>query len=191
MELYYRIIEIIDANLIHCLIPIVLTLIIINYLFKERFETRKSLSLFRWIIITYSIITWTFYLFGMFMNPEKYSFIDRATGPYKIAYWIMFLCALFFPFTLFYKKLATKFWYVLLVAFGMKIGYYFERYVIFVTSLHRDYNPSTDNSEFNSLSNFAIGLIIIKGITIAILSLGMFEIVKLRKLCIKAVCSNC
>lgn len=181
MELYYRIIEIIDANLIHCLIPIVLTLIIINYLFKERFETRKSLSLFRWIIITYSIITWTFYLFGMFMNPEKYSFIDRATGPYKIAYWIMFLCALFFPFTLFYKKLATKFWYVLLVAFGMKIGYYFERYVIFVTSLHRDYNPSTDNSEFNSLSNFGIGLIIIKGITIAILSLGMFEIVKLRK----------
>ena len=181
MELYYRIIEIIDANLIYCLIPIILTLIIVNFLFKERFETKKSLNLFRWIIITYSIITWTFYLFGMFMNPEKYSFIDRATGPYKIAYWIMFLCALIFPFTLFYKKLASKFWYVLFVAIGMKIGYYFERYVIFVTSLHRDYHPSSDNSVFSSLPNFGIGLIIIQGITIAILSLGIFEILKLKK----------
>ena len=181
MELYHRIIEIVDANLIYCLIPIILTLILVNRFFKERFETRKSLNLFRWIIIIYSIITWTFYLYGMFMNPEKYAFIDRATGPYKVAYWIMFLCALIFPFTLFYKKLASKFWYVLLVAFGMKIGFYFERYVIFVTSLHRDYFPSSESSEFTSLPNFGIGLIFLQGIIIAFLSLGIFEITKRRK----------
>ena len=178
MELFFRTIEIVDENLIYCLIPIILTLILVNHFFKKRFETKKSLNLFRWIIITYSIITWIFYLFGMFMNPEKYAFIERATGPYKIAYWIMFLCALIFPFTLFYKKLASKFWYVLLVAFGMKIGFYFERYVILVTSLHRDYLP---NSEFTSLPNFGIGLIFLQGIIIAILSLGIFEITKRRK----------
>ena len=181
MELYHRIIEIVQANLIYCLIPIILTLILVNRFFKERFETRKSLNLFRWIIIIYSIITWTFYLFGMFMNPEKYAFIDRATRPYKVAYWIMFLCALIFPFTLFYKKLASKFWYVLLVAFGMKIGFYFERYVIFVTSLHRDYFPSSESSEFTSLPNFGIGLIFLQGIIIAFLSLGIFKITKRRK----------
>jgi hypothetical protein len=115
------------------------------------------------------------------MNPEKYAFIERATGPYKIAYWIMFLCALIFPFTLFYKKLASKFWYVLLVAFGMKIGFYFERYVIFVTSLHRDYLPSSYKSEFTCLPNFGIGLFFLQGFIIAILSLGIFEIIKRRK----------
>ena len=93
----------------------------------------------------------------------------------------MFLCALIFPFTLFYKKLASKFWYVLLVAFGMKIGFYFERYVIFVTSLHRDYFPSSESSEFTSLPNFGIGLIFLQGIIIAFLSLGIFEITKRRK----------
>ena len=41
MNLYKRIIEIIDANLIHCLIPIILTLIVIELLFKRRFETKK------------------------------------------------------------------------------------------------------------------------------------------------------
>lgn len=178
MDSYHRIIQIIDANLIHCLIPIILTLIIVNYLFKERFETRKSLNVFRWLIIIYSIITWTFYLLGMYINPEKYAFIERATGPYKIAFWIMFLCALLFPLSLFYKKLALKFWYVLLVAFGMKIGYYFELYVIFATSLDRDYLPSSHNSEFNNLFNLGIGLIFIQGITIAILSLGIFETIK-------------
>ena len=58
----------------------------------------------------------------MALNPEEYAFINRATGPYAITYWLMFLSALILPFTLLIKKLASKFWYVLLVAFAMKIA---------------------------------------------------------------------
>lgn len=188
MELYKRIIEIIDANLIHCLIPIILTLILVELIFKNRFETKKTLNLIRWTIIIYTIVTFTFYLIGMAMNPDEYAFINRATGPYAWAYWIMFISALVLPLTLLIKKLASKFWFVLLVAFGMKSGMYFERFVIIVTSFHRDYLPNNGNAEFDNrnvelidLFAFGIGMIFLQGVIITILTLGIFELIKRKK----------
>ena len=192
MDIYKRIIEIIDANLIFCLIPIILTLILVKLIFKNRFETKKVLNLIRWTIIIYTLITWTFYLIGMVTteNPEEYAFLNRATGPYAWAYWIMFLSALILPLTLIIKKLASKFWYVLLVAFGMKSGMYFERFVIIVTSFHRDYLPNNVNTEFDNrnvelidLFSFGIGMTFLQGIIITIFTLGIFEIIKRKKLC--------
>ena len=190
MELYKRIIEIVDANLINCLIPIILTLILVELIFKNRFETKKVLNLIRWTIISYTIITWTFYLIRMATtdNLDEYAFLNRATGPYAWAYWIMFLSALILPLTLFFKKLASKFWYVLLVVFGMKSGMYFERFVIIVTSFHRDYLPGNGNAELENgntqlidLFAFGIGMIFLQGLIITILTLGIFEILKRKK----------
>jgi len=124
----------------------------------------------------------------MVINPDEYAFIDRATGPYAWAYWMMFLSALILPFTLLIKKLASKYWYVILVAFGMKIGMYFERFVIILTSFHRDYLPENANSEFENentdlidLFSFGIGIIFLQGLIITILTLGIFEIIKRKK----------
>lgn len=181
MELYNRIIEIVDANLIYCMIPIILTLLLVELIFKNRFETKKALNLIRWAIIFYAIITWTVTLIGMALYPEESAFINRATGLYKIAYWIMFLSALILPFTLLIKKLASKFWYVLLVAFCMKIGVYFERFVIITTSFHRDYLTENGNAGFTELISFGIGMLILQGIIIAMLILGIFEITKRKK----------
>tara|TARA_R110002126_G_scaffold290629_1_gene448042 strand:+ start:68 stop:652 length:585 start_codon:yes stop_codon:yes gene_type:complete len=181
MELYKRIIEIVDANLIHCLIPIILTLMFVELIFKNRFETKKALNLIGWTIIIYTIVTFTFYLIGMAMNPDEYAFINRATGPYAIAYWIMFFGALILPLTLFIKKLASKFWYVILVAFGMKSGMYFERFVIITTSFHRDYQTENGNAGLMESISYGIGIFFIQGIIIAMLTLGIFEIIKRKK----------
>ncbi|WP_407557786.1 hypothetical protein [Winogradskyella sp. 4-2091] len=179
MELYKSIIEMVDANLIHCLIPIIMTLTLVELFFKNRFETKKTLNLIRWTIIIYTIVTFTFYLIGMAMNPDEYAFINRATGPYALAYWIMFLSALILPLTLLIKKLASKFWYVLLVAFGMKSGMYLERFVIIVTSFHRDYLPENENFELIDLFSFRIGMIILQGVIMTILTLVILEIKKI------------
>lgn len=178
MELYKRIIGIIDANLIYCLIPIILSLSIVELFFKNRFETKKTLNLIRWIIIIYSIITWTIFLIEMTHNWEESAFINRVTDTYKAVYWIMFLSTFVLPFTLFIKKLAAKFWYVLFVAFFMKIGVYFERFVIITTGIHRDYLPQKGNIELMNSISFGITMLFLQGITIAILILGIFEITK-------------
>ena len=175
------IIEIVDANLIYCLVPIILILMIVELIFKNRFETKKALNLIRWTIIIYSIVTFTFYLIGMTINPEEYAFINRATGPYAWVYWIMFFGALILPLTLFIKKLASKFWYVLLVAFGMKSGMYFERFVIITTSFHRDYQTENGNAGLMESVSYGIGIFFLQSIVIIFLTLGILEIIKSKK----------
>lgn len=187
MKLYERIIEIVDANFIHCLIPIILTLILVEFLFKKRFETKKVLNLICKFIILYSIITWTYSLIGMIFYPEKFAFIQRATGPYKWSYWIMFLSALILPFTLFIKKIASNFYYVIFVAIFMKIGFYFERFVIIVTSYHRDYGEEIRNVEFIDSFTFGVIMLFIQGIIIAVILLGIFEILKKKRLKIEVL----
>ena len=181
MEFYKRIIEIVDANLIYCLIPIILTLLIIELIFKNRFETKKVLNLIRWTIIFYAIITWSFTLIGMTFYPEESAFVYRATGPYKIAYWIMLFSALILPFTLLIKRLASKYWYVLLVAFCIKIGAYLERFVIITTSFHRDYQTENGNAGIMETISYGIGILFLQGILITLLTLGIFEIIKRKK----------
>jgi hypothetical protein len=181
MELYKRIIEIVDTNLIYCLIPIILTLILVELIFKNRFETKKVLNLISWTIIIYAIITWSITLIEIAFYPEESAFINRATGPYKIAYWIMFLSALILPFTLLIKRLASKYWYVLLVAFCMKIGVYFERFVIITTSFHRDYQTENGNAGLMETISYGIGVFFIQGVIITMLTLGIFEIIKRKK----------
>jgi hypothetical protein len=178
MNLYNRIIEIIDANFMRCLIPIILTLILIELLFKRRFETKKVLHLVCWLIIFYSIVTWTYSLIGIIFYPEKFAFIERATGPYSWAYWMMVLPALILPFTLFIKKISSNFYYVLFVAIFMKIGFYFERFVIILTNYHQDYGPERENVEFTDSFSFGILMIFIQGMIIAFISLGVFDIIK-------------
>ncbi len=154
---------------------------VIERCFKNRFETKKTLYLIRWTILIYTIVTFIFYFIEIAMHPEEYAFINRATGPYAFAYWIMLLSASILPLTLFNKKLASKFWYVLLVAFAMKSGMYFERFVIIVTSFHRDYLPGNSNTELIDVFFFGIGMLFLQGVLIAIFTLGIFEIIKKQK----------
>lgn len=188
MELYNRVIELIDANLISCLGPIILTLILIEFFFKSRFETKKTLNLIRWTIIIYTLVTWIYSLIEM-NNTNNSVFINRMAGPYAWAYWMMIISSLILPFTLLVKKLASNFWYVLFISFAMKIGMSFERFVIIITSFHRDYLPGSSsaglgnvNTELIKLFSFGIGIMFLQGLTITILTLGILELIKRKKL---------
>jgi molybdopterin-containing oxidoreductase family membrane subunit len=77
-------------------------------------------------------------------NPyEGFTFMNRAFGPYWWAYWIMVSCNVISPQLFWFKKLRTSpFWMVIICIF-VNIGMWFERFVITVTSLSRDYLPSS------------------------------------------------
>ncbi len=184
MELYNSIIDFLDTNLISCLTPIVLTLILVEQLFKNRFETIKGLILVRWTIVLYTLIVILFSLIGMAMPHYPNTFTNRATGPYAWGYWIMVVSTSLLPFSLLYKKLGTNFLYVLLVAFFMKIGAYIELFVIFTTSLQSDYLPENwgyGHKESTVSTLYRLGLVVLQGIVIAILIVGLFEMAKRKK----------
>ncbi|MBM3328995.1 MAG: hydrogenase [Calditrichaeota bacterium] len=77
-------------------------------------------------------------------NPyEQYAFLNRATGPFAWAYWIMFSCNVIFPQLLWIPALRRNLLFVFVISLVVNVGMWFERFVIIVTSLTRDYLPSS------------------------------------------------
>ena len=76
-------------------------------------------------------------------NPyELYAFKNRAFGPYWWAYWTMVSCNVVCPQLFWFKRVRTNMVIVFIISIFVNIGMWFERFVIIVTSLHRDYIPS-------------------------------------------------
>jgi Ni/Fe-hydrogenase subunit HybB-like protein len=79
-------------------------------------------------------------------NPyERFVFLNRAFGPYAWAYWTMISCNVISPQFFWFKKLRTNVPFMFVISIFVNIGMWFERFVIIVTSLHRDYLPSSWN----------------------------------------------
>ena len=74
---------------------------------------------------------------------ELFTFINRATGPYWWAYWTMVTCNVLVPQIFWFKRCRTSIPIMFVATIFINIGMWFERFVIIVTSLHRDFLPSS------------------------------------------------
>jgi molybdopterin-containing oxidoreductase family membrane subunit len=77
-------------------------------------------------------------------NPyEGYMMKNRMTGPYWPAYWALISCNALVPQLLWSKRIRSSPVPLFIVAIVVNIGMWLERFVIVVTSLQRDYLPSS------------------------------------------------
>jgi Ni/Fe-hydrogenase subunit HybB-like protein len=75
---------------------------------------------------------------------EAFTFWNRAFGPMGWSYWVLIFCNLVFPLTtLWSRKLRTNISFMFLISIVVNTGMWFERFVIVVTSLYRDFLPSS------------------------------------------------
>jgi len=74
---------------------------------------------------------------------ERFAFINRAFGPYKWAYWTMITCNVVSPQFFWFKRFRRSIPVMFALSIVVNIGMWFERFVIIVTSLHRDFLPSS------------------------------------------------
>lgn len=129
----------------------VLTLLIITRkVYRlENYITIKHIEYMNIIIIVTGSIVGIAYLTELFMawysgvEAEQYAFLNRATGPYAWAYWIMMTCNVISPQLFWFKKIRTNLVFTFILSIVVNIGMWFERFVIIVTSLHRDFLPSS------------------------------------------------
>jgi Ni/Fe-hydrogenase subunit HybB-like protein len=76
-------------------------------------------------------------------NPyERFTFLNRAFGPYWWGYWTMITCNVLVPQLFWSKKCRTNMFIVFIISILVNIGMWFERFEIVVTSLHREFLPS-------------------------------------------------
>jgi molybdopterin-containing oxidoreductase family membrane subunit len=102
----------------------------------------------RLILATGSIVGYAygveFFIAWYSGNPyEQFAFLNRALGPYAWAYWIMVSCNVLVPQIFWFKKARTSIAVLFVASIFVNIGMWFERFVIVVTSLHRDFLPSS------------------------------------------------
>ncbi|MCX8104680.1 MAG: polysulfide reductase NrfD [Ignavibacterium album] len=77
------------------------------------------------------------------VQVEQFVFINRAFGPYAWAYWIMVSCNVIFPQLFWFRKFRRSIPVMMIIVILVNVGMWFERFVITVTSLHRDFLPSS------------------------------------------------
>ena len=73
---------------------------------------------------------------------EQFVFLNRAFGPFAWAYWTMVSCNVLVPQLLWFRRIRTNIGLVFGLSLLINVGMWFERFVIIVTSLHRDFLPS-------------------------------------------------
>src|SRR3954464_13794851 len=74
---------------------------------------------------------------------EQYMMMNRAFGPYAWAFWALMLTNVLIPQALWSKRVRRSEWLLFFVALSVNVGMWLERFVIVITSLHRDYVPSS------------------------------------------------
>lgn len=126
-----------------------LALIMRKVLNLEHYITVKHVEYMNIIIMLTGSLVGIAYLTELFISwysgveYESYAFINRFSGPYWWAYWSMMTCNVVSPQLFWFKKIRTNLTATFILSIVVNIGMWFERFVIIVTSIHRDYLPSS------------------------------------------------
>jgi len=101
------------------------------------------------IVLTGSIVGCA-YLTELFMAwysqvpfEQDIFFKYRIAGPYGWSYWLMMTCNVISPQLFWSRKLRRNVLFTFIMSIIVNIGMWFERFVIIVSSLYRDYLPSS------------------------------------------------
>ncbi|WP_106791971.1 NrfD/PsrC family molybdoenzyme membrane anchor subunit [Aquimarina sp. Aq78] len=114
-----------------------------NYITVLHIELMNIVIMITGSIVGVAYITELFVAWYSGVEYEQYAFLNRATGPYWWAYWAMMTCNVFSPQFMWFPKLRRSIMFSFFISIVVNIGMWFERFVIIVTSLHRDYLPSS------------------------------------------------
>ena len=79
-------------------------------------------------------------------------------GDYKYFYWLMTLCNVVLPLTLFVRKLRRSIGYLFGLSLLVNVGMWLERFIIIVTSLAKEFNPYSWGTYSPSLVEIGISI---------------------------------
>jgi molybdopterin-containing oxidoreductase family membrane subunit len=115
----------------------------------EDFITMRHLQNMALIVLATGLIVVYGYMMEIFMawyggNPYEAAMVsNRFTGPYAPLYWALLVCNALIPQMLWFRRVRTNVFALFGVAMVVNVGMWLERFIIVVTSLHRDFLPSS------------------------------------------------
>ena len=106
-------------------------------------QNMAKVMLLAGLVVAYGYFCEAFYAWYSGSTWEKFFIINWALGPYWWAYWILILTNILIPQLLWIKKVRSNLILLLIICTSINIGMWFERFVIIVISLTRDFLPSS------------------------------------------------
>ncbi|MXP06563.1 MULTISPECIES: NrfD/PsrC family molybdoenzyme membrane anchor subunit [unclassified Apibacter] len=115
-----------------------------DYITQKHIEYMNIVIVVTGGMVTVAYITEFFigWYSGSRYEDFTYFSVGAATGPYWWAFWLLILCNVLIPASLWIKKLRRNFLWTFIVSIVINIGMWFERFDIIVINLSRDYLPS-------------------------------------------------
>jgi molybdopterin-containing oxidoreductase family membrane subunit len=113
-----------------------------DFITIRHLENSAKIMLATGLMVAHGYITEGFMAWYSDDKFEIYLTLNRMFGPYAPAYWLLIFCNVIVPQTVWFKKLRTTPTALFIIALFVQVGMWTERYVIVITSLHRDFMPS-------------------------------------------------
>ena len=114
-----------------------------NYITIAHLESMSKIIMLTGSMVGFAYSTEFFMSWYSQYSYEQFTFVNRAFGPYWWSYWIMFTCNVATPQLYWSRKIRRSLVGMFIISIFVNIGMWFERFVIIVTSLHRDFLPSS------------------------------------------------
>ena len=115
----------------------------------EDFITMRHLGNMAKVMLATGLIVAYGYMMETFMafysgNPfDKFTIVNRMTGPYAFFYWMLIVCNIAIPQSLWSSRVRSSVPMLFVISLIVNVGMWLERFVIVVISLHRDFLPSS------------------------------------------------
>jgi molybdopterin-containing oxidoreductase family membrane subunit len=116
-----------------------------DYITIAHIESMNKVIVLTGSIVGIAYITELFIAWYSGYLYEQYAFYNRAFGDYYWAYWSMMTCNVLSPQLFWFKKFRRSIFVSFVMSIFVNIGMWFERFVIIVTSLHKDFLVSSWN----------------------------------------------
>jgi molybdopterin-containing oxidoreductase family membrane subunit len=96
------------------------------------------------LIVAYGYMMEAFMSWYSGNRHEIFMYLNRAfTGPYRFFFWMLILCNILIPQSLWSKRVRQNVLLLFLVSLVVNVGMWLERFIIVITSLARDFVPSS------------------------------------------------
>jgi molybdopterin-containing oxidoreductase family membrane subunit len=95
------------------------------------------------LIVGYGYMSEAFFGWFSANKYESFMILNRMTGPYAPTYWSLIFCNIITPQFLWFKKIRSNVAILFVISLIVNVGMWLERFVIVITSLHRDFLPSS------------------------------------------------
>ena len=126
-----------------------------DFITMRHLENMARVMLATGLVVAYGYMMEAFMAWYSASPYEEYMISNRFFGPYAWVYWSLMVCNVVAPQFIWFKRVRTNISALFIIAMFVNVGMWLERFIIVVTSLHRDFLPSSWGMYYPTFWDFA------------------------------------